>query len=105
MATAIEHERDELRTWRAGGAIVRLHLLSVFSLAVAFVCLAAALLVVTNLAAVRDRWSRAGRATVYLRDGAVGRPRSARLTARAREHGRREEGAPRDQRRRRGARW
>ena len=45
--------------------------LSVFSLAVAFVCLAAALLVVTNLAAVRDRWSRAGRATIYLRDGAT----------------------------------
>jgi cell division transport system permease protein len=37
---------------------------------VAFVCLAAALLVVTNIAAVRDRWSRAGRATIYLRDGA-----------------------------------
>ncbi|WP_245678270.1 cell division protein FtsX [Chondromyces crocatus] len=33
-------------------------------------CLAAALLVVTNLAAVRDRWSHAGRATVYLRDEA-----------------------------------
>lgn len=44
--------------------------LSVFSLAVAFICLAAALLVVTNLAAVRDRWSRAGRATIYLHDGA-----------------------------------
>jgi len=49
---------------------VRLHLLSIFSLAVAFVCLASALLVVTNIAAVRDRWSRAGRATIYLRDGA-----------------------------------
>lgn len=45
--------------------------LSIFSLAVAFVCLASALLVVTNLAAVRDRWSRAGRATVYLRDSAT----------------------------------
>jgi cell division transport system permease protein len=44
--------------------------LSVFSLSVAFVCLAAALLVVTNIAAVRDRWSRAGRATIYLRDTA-----------------------------------
>jgi cell division transport system permease protein len=44
--------------------------LSIFSLAVSFVCLASALLVVTNIAAVRDRWSRAGRATVYLRDGA-----------------------------------
>jgi cell division transport system permease protein len=46
-------------------------LLSIFSLAVSFVCLASALLVVTNVAAVRDRWSRAGRATVYLRDGAT----------------------------------
>jgi cell division transport system permease protein len=59
------------RTWRAGRGAVRLHLLSIFSLAVAFVCLASALLVVTNIAAVRDRWSRAGRATVYLRDGAT----------------------------------
>src|SRR6516225_3331503 len=58
------------RTWRAGRGAARLHVLSVFSLAVSFVCLAAALLVVTNIAAVRDRWSRAGRATVYLRDGA-----------------------------------
>lgn len=57
------------RTWRAGRGAMRLHLLSIFSLAVAFVCLASALLVVTNIAAVRDRWSRAGRATIYLRDG------------------------------------
>jgi cell division transport system permease protein len=59
------------RTWRAGRGSTRLHFLSVFSLAVSFVCLASALLVVTNVAAVRDRWSRAGRATVYLRDGAT----------------------------------
>src|ERR1700688_2408512 len=58
------------RTWRAGRGSARLHVLSIFSLAVAFICLASALLVVTNIAAVRDRWSRAGRATVYLRDGA-----------------------------------
>jgi cell division transport system permease protein len=57
-------------TWRAGRSNWRLQVLSIFSLAVAFVCLASALLVVSNLAAVRDRWSRAGRATVYLRDGA-----------------------------------
>jgi cell division transport system permease protein len=60
-----------MRTWRAGRSDLKLHVYSIFSLAVAFVCLAAALLVVTNLAAVRDRWSRAGRATVYLRDGAT----------------------------------
>ncbi len=58
-----------LGTWRAGRSNWKLQALSIFSLAVAFICLASALLVVTNLAAVRDRWSRAGRATVYLRDG------------------------------------
>src|SRR5271169_4752043 len=58
------------RTWRAGRGAIRVHVLSIFSLAVAFICLASSLLVVTNVAAVRDRWSRAGRATVYLRDGA-----------------------------------
>lgn len=46
-----------------------MQLLSVLSLSVAFVCLSAALLIVTNIAMVRDRWSKAGRATVYLRDG------------------------------------
>jgi cell division transport system permease protein len=49
----------------------RLHVLSVFSLAVAFVCLGASLLVVTNLRAVEERWTRAGRASVYLKDGAT----------------------------------
>lgn len=57
-------------TWRAWQNNWRLQLLSIFSLAVAFVCLASALLVVTNLAQIRDRWSRAGRATVYLNDDA-----------------------------------
>jgi cell division transport system permease protein len=52
-----------LREWR-------LHALSVFSLVVAFVCLGAALLVVTNLRAVETRWAHAGRASVYLKDGA-----------------------------------
>jgi len=50
---------------------MRTHLHTIFSLAVAFVCLAASLLVVTNLSAVRERWSHAGRATVYLRDNAT----------------------------------
>jgi cell division transport system permease protein len=57
-------------TWRAGRSDWRLQVLSIFSLSVAFICLAAALLVVTNVEALRDRWSRAGRATVYLKDGA-----------------------------------
>jgi cell division transport system permease protein len=49
----------------------RLHALSVFSLAVAFVCLGSALLVLTNLRAVEQRWAHAGRASVYLKDGAT----------------------------------
>jgi cell division transport system permease protein len=58
------------RAWRNGKAEWKMHALSVFSLSVAFVCLASALLVVTNLDAVRSRWQRMGRSTVYLRDGA-----------------------------------
>jgi cell division transport system permease protein len=49
----------------------RLHALSVFSLAVAFVCLGSAMLVVTNLKAVEQRWAHAGRASAYLKDGAT----------------------------------
>ncbi len=56
-------KRGMIREWR-------LHALSVFSLVVAFVCLGAALLVVTNLRAVETRWAHAGRASVYLKDGA-----------------------------------
>jgi cell division transport system permease protein len=55
--------RGMLREWR-------LHALSVFSLAVAFVCLGAALLVLTNLRALEERWSHAGRASIYLKDNA-----------------------------------
>ena len=58
------------RAWRNGRADWKMHLLSIFSLAVAFVCLASALLVVSNLDRVRQRWTRLGRATVYLREGA-----------------------------------
>jgi cell division transport system permease protein len=58
------------RAWRNGKADWKMHALSIFSLSVAFVCLASALLVVTNLDAVRARWSRVGRTTVYVRDGA-----------------------------------
>ena len=55
--------RGMLREWR-------LHALSVFSLAVAFVCLGAALLVLTNLRAIEERWAHAGRASIYLKDNA-----------------------------------
>ena len=68
--------RGMVREWR-------LHALSVFSLAVAFVCLGAALLVVTNLRAVEERWAHAGRASIYLKDGATpGRGRRAPRGAR-----------------------
>ncbi len=60
-ATTRRARRGMLREWR-------LHALSVFSLAVAFVCLGAALLVVTNLRAVEERWAHAGRASVYLKE-------------------------------------
>ncbi len=58
------------RVWRGGRMELRLYLLSVFSLSVAFVCLASALLMVFNLRAVQTRWSRVGRVSIYLRDGA-----------------------------------
>lgn len=57
------------RAWRGARADWKLHLLSAFSSAVAFVCLAAALLVVFNLESMRARWARTGRASVFLRDG------------------------------------
>jgi cell division transport system permease protein len=62
-STARRARRGMMREWR-------LHTLSVFSLAVAFVCLGAALLVVINLRAVEQRWAHAGLASVYLKEGA-----------------------------------
>lgn len=59
------------RAWRGGRNDWRLHVLSVFSVAVAFVCLASALLLVVNVDSVRDRWSRTGRASVYLKASAT----------------------------------
>ena len=58
------------RAWRGTKNDWRLHALSVFSVAVAFVCLASALLVVVNVSHVRERWSSTGRASVYLKKGA-----------------------------------
>ncbi len=55
------------RAFRALRADLKLHVLSVFSVAVAFVCLSAALLVVVNIDAVRARWESSGRASIYLR--------------------------------------
>ncbi len=63
IGTTRRAHRGMLREWR-------LHALSIFSLAVAFVCLGAALLVLTNLHAIEERWAHAGRASVYLKDTA-----------------------------------
>lgn len=57
------------RAWRGGRNDWRLHLLSVFSVAVAFVCLASALLVVVNVSSVRNRWAKTGRMSVFLQAG------------------------------------
>jgi cell division transport system permease protein len=64
ISTTRRARRGMLREWR-------LHALSIFSLAVAFVCLGAALLVVTNLKALEERWAHAGRASIYLKDTAT----------------------------------
>ena len=58
------------RAWRGTKNDWRLHALSVFSVAVAFVCLASALLVVVNVSHVQGRWASSGRASVYLKKGA-----------------------------------
>lgn len=64
IGTTRRARRGMLREWR-------LHALSVFSLAVAFVCLGAALLVLTNLRAIEERWAHVGRASIYLKDDAA----------------------------------
>jgi cell division transport system permease protein len=66
------------RAWRGTKNDWRLHALSVFSVAVAFVCLASALLVVVNVSHVRDRWASSGRASVYLKKG-TDRPQIASI--------------------------
>jgi cell division transport system permease protein len=48
----------------------QLHLSCIFSVGVAFICLASALLVVANLEELRVRWSHTGRASVYLQPNA-----------------------------------
>ena len=59
------------RAWRGTRNDWRLHLLSIFSVAVAFVCLASAMLVVVNVHGVRARWAATGRASVFLRADAT----------------------------------
>jgi cell division transport system permease protein len=58
------------RALRGGRHDLGLHLSSVFSVGVAFICLATALLVVANVQELRVRWSHNGRASVYLQPNA-----------------------------------
>lgn len=55
------------RAWRAAKNDWQLHALSIFSVAVAFVCLASALLIVVNIQSIQTRWASTGRASVYLK--------------------------------------
>jgi cell division transport system permease protein len=75
------------RAWRGTRNDWRLHLLGVFSVAVAFVCLASALLVVVNVDRIRARWAESGRASVYLRATATPEQTSAIESALRATHG------------------
>lgn len=55
------------RALRGGRHEWRLHLLSACSVAVAFLCLAGALLLLTNIRQVAERFGHTGRASVYLK--------------------------------------
>lgn len=55
------------RAFRGVRSDVKAHLLSVFSVGVAFVCLVATLLVVVNVDRVQTRWQTIGRLSVYLK--------------------------------------
>lgn len=58
------------RAWRGAQAEWRMHAVSALSSAVAFLCLAFALLLVSNLQRLEARWSAVGRVSVYLTAGA-----------------------------------
>jgi len=58
------------RALRGGRHDWQLHLSSVFSVTVAFICLGSALLVVANIEELRARWTHTGRASVYLQPNA-----------------------------------
>jgi cell division transport system permease protein len=48
----------------------RLHLVAISSLTIAFFCLGATLVAMTNLSHVAERWGETARMTIFLRDGA-----------------------------------
>ena len=75
------------RALRGARSDLRLYALSVFSVAVAFVCLASAALVVVNVEGVRERWAESGRLSVYLRADATEEARAALEQALARTPG------------------
>jgi cell division transport system permease protein len=55
------------RAFRGGLRQWRLQVLSIFSVSVAFVCMAAALLVVVNVEGLKTAWAKSGRASVYMK--------------------------------------
>ncbi len=63
LSSAIARARRGLREE------LRLYLVAVSSLAVAFLCLASVLLALSNLDVMAERWGRSGRLTIYLADG------------------------------------
>jgi cell division transport system permease protein len=69
------------RALRGGQHDWQLQLSSVFSVGVAFICLASALLVVANVEALRVRWAHEGRASVYLQPNADAREVEAIMAA------------------------
>lgn len=58
------------RAARAMREDLRLHLVAISSLTVAFLCLASALVAITNLSSIAERWGEEGRMSIYLADGA-----------------------------------
>jgi cell division transport system permease protein len=69
------------RALRGGRHDWQFQLSSVFSVGVAFICLASALLVVANIEELRARWSHTGRASVYLQPSADAADIEAIVTA------------------------
>lgn len=59
------------RAKRAFRDDLRLHLVAIASLVIAFLCLGAALISVANLSKIAERWSEAQHLTVYLRSDAA----------------------------------
>ncbi len=58
------------RAARAMREDLRLHMVAISSLTVAFLCLAGALFTMANLSSVAESWARQGRMSVYLVEGA-----------------------------------